>query len=304
MTRRINLPQFLLVGTAKAGTTSIASYLKSHPAINLPQKETFFFCNQEIVTELPYPMQRNERTVVRNFSEYLTLYNNNNSTLLSGEIGTAYLYYFEHSIPLIKTYLGTNIKIIIVLRNPIERAYSSYLHFVKDGFEKSDFATSLMAEEQRIKENWDFMWHHKKIGLYHDQVKAYLNSFENVNILYYDDMKQRPEYFIKKLCSILEIDFLPDLQMESKNPSGLPRFRALQQLLTHNGPIKQVLRPFVRSVWGPEKRNQIKKRMKSQNLIDAPEMNKNDKYKLIEYYRTDIKKLEALLDVDLNYWLQ
>jgi len=123
---------FLFVGTAKAGTTSIYNYLLQHPDIFIPKKETFYFLRDIYEhNSLPYPKQRNPENLVLGTDAYRALYEDSNGKM-SGEIGTGYLFSHEVSIPRIKEELGEEVKIVIILRHPVDRAYSSYRHFTKD----------------------------------------------------------------------------------------------------------------------------------------------------------------------------
>ena len=106
---------------------------------------------------------------------------------LCGDISPDYLYYCQNAVPKILNEKDTQIPIIIVLRNPIDRAYSSYLYHVRDGREKLSFEDALNAEEQRLTENWAWGWFYVRGGLYAEQVKAYTEKFERVLVLLFEE---------------------------------------------------------------------------------------------------------------------
>ena len=301
----MNLPKFLFVGTAKSGTTSIYHYLKQHPQVEIPMKETFFFMSELLKdNHLPYPKQRPKSDLILTEQAYMDLYRGISSDKVSGEIGTGYLYHHEVSIPLIQKTLGTDVKIAIILRNPMDRCFSSYMHFVKDLFEDLSFEDSLEEEHIRIAENWDFMWHHKSLGYYANQVKAYQGAFKNVKVWLYDDLRNDSESTLHSMAQFIGIDPY-DLPSSTKayNPSGKAKNERLQKFITHENPVKAVLRPIFRAFFNQEKRERIRKGMKSRNLKKAEGPN-NSTYDLLrESYEEDILKLSRLIDRDLNDWL-
>ena len=100
--------------------------------------------------------------------------------MLCGDISNDYLYYHRNAVPKILEEKNAQILIIIVLRNPIDRAYSHYLNHVRDGWEKESFEDALNAEEERRAANWSWGWNYIASGLYAEQVKAYMDNFERV----------------------------------------------------------------------------------------------------------------------------
>lgn len=301
----MNLPKFLFVGTAKSGTTSIYHYLRQHPQVEIPMKETFYFMSELLKdNHLPYPKQRPKSDLVLTEQSYMDLYRGIPLDKVTGEIGTGYLYHHQMSIPLIQKTLGTDVKIAIILRNPMDRCFSSYMHFVKDLFEDLSFEASLDAEQSRIKENWDFMWHHKSLGYYADQVKAYQDTFKNVKVWLYDDLRSDSESTLRSMAEFIGIDTF-DLPSSTKayNPSGKPKNKRLQKFITHENPVKSVLRPVFRALFSQEKRERMRKGLKSRNLKKAEGSNIDTYNQLRESYREDIMQLSGLIERDLNDWL-
>ncbi|NBC16502.1 MAG: sulfotransferase, partial [Bacteroidetes bacterium] len=124
-------PTFLIVGAAKAGTTSLYRYLRQHPDVYMPAsiKETFFF-SRASVTEASGPGRRYGTQAVTSWSDYADLFADANAQPARGEACTAYLYFYDEAIPEIRKYLGAGVRIVIILRDPVERAYSNYMHHV------------------------------------------------------------------------------------------------------------------------------------------------------------------------------
>jgi len=294
---------FLFVGTAKAGTTSIFEYLRQHPEIEIPVKETFYFL-KDVFTDfrLGYPAQRPEEELILDKSSFESIYPPDKSKLY-GEIGTGYLYHYEESIPLIKETFGDEVKILIILRNPVSRAYSSYMHFVKDVHEKLSFEESMKMEAERKDLKYDFMWMHRDMGLYYKQVKAYLDAFKNVKILLTEEFRDNPDTEMRSILEFLEVD--PNLAFNTNkehNKSGEPKFKSLQKLITQENLVKKTLRPVFRAAFNKERRAKMRKKVKNINIASYPPMDPEIRHELIEFYRNDIEALEGLLEKPLDKW--
>lgn len=294
---------FLFAGTAKAGTTSIYEYLNQHPQVHIPVKETFYFL-KEVYTDfsLGYPAQRAEEDLILNEADYRKLYPEDPEKI-HGEIGTGYLYHHRTSIPLIQKTLGKDVKILIILRNPVQRAYSSYMHFVKDVHERLSFEDSLKKEEERKKLKYDFMWFHRDLGLYADQVEAFLKAFNQVKILITEEFADNPEEGMKDIFEFLEID--PDVKLNFEkvyNKSGQPKSKGLQRLITQENVIKKTLRPAFRKLYSKEKREKIRKRVKNMNISGYRSMDPKIEAKLKDFYQEDVRKLEKLIGRPLVKW--
>lgn len=295
-------PDFVVVGTAKAGTTSLAHYLNGHPAISIPRKETFFFNSDAFASNcLPYPLQRLSSEVVYIQEDYHALYNKTKAAIL-GEVGTGYLYHYQEAIPKIKAVLGTQVPIFIVLRNPIDRAYSAYMHFKKDCFETGSFTEALELEGARINQHWDFMWHYKAMGFYYKQVKAYQQHFNRVQVCFFDDLQEDAKAFMEPIYDTLGLVSKNHHSSARKNPSGEPRFPWLQRFITHESPAKQVLRPLLRTFIGAEKRALLRKQLKAQNLKPSEQMAPETRRTLAQLYQKDVLQLSDLLEKDLTHW--
>lgn len=295
------LPSFLIVGAAKCGTTSLHYYLKDHPNIFLPElKEPKFITSQFMKFPFCGPGDYEvERGLIKQYEGYIQIFSDAPANATVGEASADTLFFYENSIPIIKKFLGET-KIVILLRNPIERAYSAYMHMIRDNRETLSFREALDSEEERMKQNWEFIWLYKQVGLYSEQVKAYLDNFEHVKIYLFEDLKDDPQALLKDLFLFLNVDttFVPKNLQERYNVSGIPKNKFMHWFL-HNKSIRSLFKPFI-----PEaKRREIMKKLKSNNLKKVSMFDEDRNY-LKEYYQKDIKKLETLIDRDLSHWLK
>lgn len=299
------LPNFLIVGAAKSGTTSIYYYLKQHPDIYMsPSKEPKFITAQFL--KFPFKGIKDdimESYIIKKFDDYRKLFENIHEEKAIGEASPDNLYYYKNAIKYIKEYFG-DVKIIIILRNPVERAFSNYLHLKRDSREYLSFEEALNQEDERKKKNYSFIFFYKDIGFYYNQVKAYLENFKQVRIYLYDDLKKDALALMKDIFIFLEVDclFKPDINV-LYNPSGIPINRFMYEFLTKPHSVKNYIKPIVNPFLSAEKRGIIVEKLKRE-ILKKPKMKPETRKYLINLYRDDILKLQDLINRDLSHWLK
>jgi hypothetical protein len=305
---KIRLPNFLIVGAAKSGTTSLSYYLKQHKEIYIsPIKEPKFFTAQF----LKFPLKGVgdddvERHIVKKFDDYKKLFKwVTPERKAIGEASVDNLYYYEGAIKQIKKYLGDP-KIIIILRNPVSRALSAYTHLVRDGRESLSFEEGLEMETQRMKDNWEFLWFYKDTGLYYEQIKAYMQNFSKVKIYFTDDLDKKPLEMVKDLFNFLEVDpdFIPDVSVKY-NVSGIPKRPIYSKISKDLNMTGSFLANSTNYLF-PKKGIKIigwfeKIRAKG---FQKPEMKVQTREFLINFYHDDLMKVQQLTGKDLSNWLK
>ena len=280
-----NLPNFLIVGAAKSGTTSLYRYLNQHSKIFLPSyKEPHFFVNKKVAGKI--------NNYIDNLDAYLKLFENAENYKHRGEASVFYLYYYDEAIKYILKTLGKKTKIIILLRNPIDRAYSAYKQVT------SGIPDLMIDFESAIKNDYTKspditpMFHLKEMGLYSDSVKAYMNSFDDVYVSLFDDFINQTEVEISNIIDFLGIE-REELNASTKYNTGRREWRnkSAAQLKIKNPRLKKVLQ-FL-------KINKFYKKVFTKKFNNMkPEV----KYYLHRYYMDDINKLSHLLQTDLSHW--
>ena len=299
-----DLPNFLIVGAGKSGTTSIYNYLLQHPSIFMSSvKEPKFFSFGKDRTYNGPGDHLAERESVDSFERYCKLFNNSGSYKARGEASVDNLYFHWNAIPRIKRYLGDP-KIIIILRTPVERAYSAYSHLRRDGWETLSFAEALRVEEERKTLGYKWMWRYREAGLYSEQVRAYLANFTRVKIFLYDDLRRNPQGLIRNLFEFLEVDpdFLPETSTRL-NASGVPRNAFLNALFVKPKRLHAMARTLGGLLMGHQNWVALRERARSLILRKPEPMSKVIAEELREYYRGDILKLEQLAGLNLRKWL-
>lgn len=295
----MTLPNFFLVGAAKAGTTSLYSYLEQHPAIYMsPVKEPRFF-TPELYSIYNNAVRSGGRKVPLNFDQYSQLFAGVKNETAIGEASTDYLY-LTKAATRIKDKIP-DAKLIAILRNPVERAFSAYCYQLRDGYETLPFDRALQAEESRIKQGFRPGWHYQQVGFYYDKIRQYLNVFspEQIKIFLYEDLASDSISIAREIYQFLGVDsdFVPDLTR--KNISGVPKNKTLHNLFTKENCLKSAIKLFI-----PQQiRQNLYQKMRKNNLGEKPEFDKAIRENLLDVYREDILQLQNLIQKDLSTWL-
>lgn len=298
-------PTFIIIGAAKSGTSAIYSFLRQHPQIYMsPKKEPYYFALQGETVEFKAPGDKgiNHRAVTT-LDEYEALFAERTDELQSGEASTLYLY-SKQAAGRIKAQ-RPDAKLIAVLRNPVERAFSSYLHTLRDGWETSaTFAEALAAEPERIAANWSHIWHYQQAGFYADQIERYLELFprEQLLILLYDDLKASPSELLQTIYQFLDVD--PSFEVDTSrryNVSGKARFAGLQRWIVEPNRLKTMTKSFVPT----EVRLGIRQKLLDLNVTSAKPASllPSDRERLHAIFHDDILRLQKLINRDLTHWL-
>jgi hypothetical protein len=301
---KTNLPNFLIIGAAKSGTSALYRYIRQHPSIFMsPLKEPHFFGfeNAPPNTQGPKDYVNN---AITNISDYKKLFANVTTETAIGEASPTYLQ-LPRAVERIYHYIP-NVKLIAILRQPADRAFSAYMHVVRDQRETAPtFQEGLRREQERITANWGSIWHYTKAGHYYPQLKRYYDCFspQQIRVYLHDDFVANPLTVIYDIFNFLEVDnsFIPYMQLKA-NVSGVQKSR-LYYFLTNTlfnkpNPIRYIARHIIPE----ETRWRFTTNIRNRNLIKQA-IPSDVRAELTEKFRPDILKLEQLIDRDLSHWL-
>ena len=300
----MTMPNFLIIGAAKAGTTALYHYLQQHPQIYMdPYKEPRFFALEGEPIDFRGPGDMTRFRFVTDMESYRALFKGVSNEIAIGEASPWYLYVpqagerIKHHLP--------DVKLIAILREPVARAYSNFIHALREGLEPlDDFAQAMEAESERIRQNWSYRWHYKQKGFYYGQIKHYFDLFnrEQIKIYLYEDFTSNPASLLQDIFCFLGVDdtFVPDLSRKH-NVSGIPRSYVLDRFLIRDTRLKRVLTPLI-----PSKtlREQLTKKLMKLNLRQKPPLEPEVRARFKQEYREDILKLQELIQRDLSRWLE
>jgi Sulfotransferase family len=313
------LPNFFVVGTGKAGTTSLYHYLKQHPQVYMsPVKEPCYFASEIRPANLSKaaqgPLRRKSRELAQRLNDgkavkplgwlasewedYARLFQNVRDEKAIGEASAAYLW-SETAAANIHSRLP-QARIIMILRDPAERAYSQYLHQLASGLTRQAFREHLQQCIRNTDRKIGILYPFLEIGFYSQQVKRYLDLFprDNIRILWYEEAWREPSRLLADLFQFLNVDatFSPDTSRRELARRA-PRLVTAHYLLMKSG-VWRPLQALVPASLRPGIRNLAFRRGSSLPL------DPKDRQYLVDYYREDIEKLAALLDTDLSAWLR
>lgn len=298
------LPNFLIIGAAKAGTTSLYYYLKQHPEVFMSDlKEPHFFSfegeklNFRRAGNLADPINE---TAITNLNNYCDLFKDVSDHKAIGEASPSYLH-TPKAADRIKFYIP-EAKLIAILRHPVERAYSAFLGQYLNSIEKgmpylSDFSEAIHSEERFIQENWTPIFFYKKLGFYYEQLKYYYNTFpsEKIHVCLNEDLQKSPLEVLQQIYQYLGVNssFIPDTSTRA-GVSGVPKNQALYRFLKQSS-IKKILKPILPKGIGQRFEKQ---------MLNKPKMSPEIRQELLDLYREDILKLQDLIHRDLSSWLK
>ena len=291
------LPNLLIVGAAKSGTTSLHNYLNQHPSIFMcSPKEPHFLINKQIGE------QRIPKGVL-SLEDYKSLFKGASTKKYRGESSVMYLLFPEFAIKNINKYLSKDVKIIIMLRNPVERAYSGYQHVKRYNFMESlSFEKALDQSENRYHNtsNMTPASRYLELGMYFEQVKIFIEEFDNVHVIIYDDYKNDFSSEMDNVFKFLNVAVLK-VNTEKKHMVGGWKWKneRIKYFMMKKNSFKTVLKfllPF------KSLRKIIRENLHKRNTNKIEKVNLEAEKWLKDYYKVDVEKLSLLLDKDLSDW--
>ncbi|MEQ8753038.1 MAG: sulfotransferase domain-containing protein [Coleofasciculus sp. G1-WW12-02] len=290
----MRLPNFLVIGAAKAGTTTVYQYLKQHPQIYMsPRKEPHFF-SKNGTKDYPIPT----------LEDYQALFQGASDEIAIGEASTSYLTHpqaaerIQYHIP--------NAKLIAILRDPANRTYSLYIMLLMLGVRKLSSYT-----HQEIIDDFHYIVKKRsgliRGGFYYSHLQRYYSLFpaKQIKLGLFQNLKDNPDELMEDIFNFLGIDssFTINKSFGSANKGGIPRNKRIDSFIKKIKPIYHTLSPIISQRWS----NKIYKTyvdLRNQNLEQPPKLPHEIRQQLIEVYREDILKLQDLLQRDLSIWLQ
>jgi hypothetical protein len=277
-------PNVFIVGAAKSGTTSLYHYLRQHPDVFLPlYKEPHFFSQVKPKPELEVFLKH-----ISSEPEYLKLFEKASSKII-GEASTSYLW--DKDTPQRIKQVAPDAKIIIMLRHPIERAFSHYLNNVREAYEKRSFHQAILEDLQTTQKGWGISSLYVDLGYYCEQVERYLKTFgTNVLVIFFEEFIKDIPAHLEKVFEFLAIDpsYANKVQPEVRNSYARPS-SGLSRWLLGTPAVRRLVRAVSPASLRPMLRNLLLKREAK------PVMEAETRELLSEVYKDQASCLEALL---------
>jgi hypothetical protein len=290
------LPNFVIIGAAKAGTTALYWYLADHPQVFMsPVKETNYFAfGLDHEGNLLYGDPELHRFPVRSFAAYEELFSGAEGAVAVGEASPIYLE-CPQSAARIREVLP-DARIICGLREPVDRAYSDYLMYLRARGRRLDPARDLTASSAWARPESHWM----QISRYHPALSRYFDLFprEQIHVFLFEDFRADATGCVRDVYRTVGVDpgFAPDLDTPH-NIGGMPSSMTLEKVLT-SGALRRALEP-----WIPRRAADLARRLRTRNLKKAPPLPRELKDELSLHFRDDIEKTSALIGRSLDHWL-
>lgn len=274
------LPEFILGGAQKSGTTSLHYYLNQHPDIFLHTgklQEIHYFDDPD--------------NYKKGIDWYVTFFKDIDGHRLIGQNCPAYMYFDYVPERIYKVMPG--VKFIFILRNPVDRAYSHYWHVWRKNRERKKFEVALKLENERIllgyryKRNYSYLSRGKYMSLINNYLEYFSRS--QILIIIYEEFVKNPNFVLEKCFNFLEVE--SNFHVETSivyNKAKIPRNRLIRKFLTNR---------YCRKIQFLQKIDN-----KFNYRIRYPEMIEKTKNELNTYYKNDIRELQTFLDKDLSFW--
>lgn len=281
---------FIGIGAGKSGTTWVSGMLDAHPEICLSEPKEVQFFNKHGT----YFEQKNNPYFDESLQWYQKHFLHCGKNKLKGEFSPKYLYDLYAAEKIKNTF--PDVKLIVCLRNPVDRAYSQY-NFVKNylGKEKRNFEEAIQKEPEYIEK-----------GLYYKHLKRYLQYFARgqIHILWFEDIKYRPQHVIKELYRFLEVDenFMPSGSSQKANVAKQARLKNISYV------IEKYIRILINyrlsiliKILKKLGVHSVVKKITAKDIVYLPMLMETRKYLQLQFVE-DTSNLEKLFNKDLSHW--
>jgi hypothetical protein len=295
------LPNFLVIGAGRSGTTSIHSYLAQHPEVFVcAEKSPNFFVSHE-----PQPpwegasLRAMARQWIKDPDQYRALFDEAGSSRAIGEVSPVYLQ--ARSAPERIRAMCPSARLVAILREPVERAYAHFMGRRRDGLERrTDFAEVIREELSRPLPDDVAFGSYLGCGRYHHFLSGYFARFPrtNIRVYLYEDLQADPAALMADLFGFLGVDptFVPDLRRH-QGRTGVATNPVARFVWTRSVRIRTTLRP-----WLPRAIRDRGAPMFLRRLARPP-LEPVLRRRLSQVFSDDIRRLQQLLDRDLSHWL-
>ena len=306
-TTKIHLPDFLIIGAGKSGTTSLEAYLDQHPEIFLPtRKEPNFFAYEHRRADEFSDLETIEHfnTSVTTYEAYSALFEQAKEEHKVGEISNTYMY-MPGSIDNINKYIP-EAKFIAILRQPAERLFSRYMHLVRVNKQPEGEFEDLFDKQSIWWERADLI----NEGYYYRNLKQYFDAFDasRIKVLLHEDLLKQRDETLAEMCRFLGVSDCFEFKSSTfYNQSGVIKNQGLNKLIGNDSVLIKGMKRVSPAIYDKIKSSNFLKdvveKVRNKNLERkklSPELKSRISH---EIYGEDIANLSKLIDRDLSHWL-
>ncbi|PZG47550.1 sulfotransferase [Spongiactinospora gelatinilytica] len=296
------LPDFLIAGAPKAGTTALHSALARHPSLHMSAvKEPKYF-----LTDGPPPSRggpgdaRTYREHVWRSQDYLALFEGAPPGALTGESTPFYLYDREaqrriHAVI-------PHARLIVVLRDPVERAHSNWTHLWSAGLEPlGDVVRACAREPRRIAAGWAPFWHYVSLGKYGEQLRDLYTLFprEQVHVFRYRDLVDTPAAPLDRICAFLGVEPGIISEVPRENVTAHPEATFTHRLLSGSLRAWSALPGRLGGTLAESLEGRLQQRARARRPLTW-----DQRSALIPFFAADIELLQQVTGEDFGDWVR
>jgi len=299
--RQSSSPTFLVIGAARSGSTYLTRALSDHPQVSICEpKEPHFLAFAPDAPSFTGPgdAETINRLSITDETSWRNLFPAEPGVTQYGDGSVTSLYYHETAIENIRRHCP-EVRMIVILRDPVERAFSAFQYWTSRGFETETFSRALDLEAERIESRYQHIWHYTEMGRYADQLRAFIEAFgaDRLLILCYEDFMADKAAGLQRCCDFLGLDKFPEMDLELEvNAGGIPRNRPLTfalRVLRRLPPLSWAVRTLV--PW------RLRERLRSTTLTHA-EISPAERSRLEEVFAPERTALVDLLGDSAPRW--
>ena len=298
----MSLPNFLVIGAGRAGTTSLHHYLKAHPDVYVPdvKSPSHFYCHGLAPSSDPHIRAVTQNYFVSDPAAYEALFDGVRGQRAIGEVSPVYLATIRAAARIAVRL--PDVKLIALMRHPVDRAFARFVGRSRDGLESRTRFADVVRDERRdplVRD--DAAGTYLAGGFISHFVASYLERFprERIRIHLFEDFQRDPGGIVRDLFEFLDVDptFVPDMTRRHNQSGGVVRNRLVRRIWTDTA----LLRARARTYLPVSVRDRVFA-MVTRDLIPV-RLEPALRAELTELYREDIERLAVLLDRDLSHWL-
>lgn len=308
MTRQ-KLPNLIIPGAQKSGTTYLVSLLAQHPKIFVPtaKEPAYFLANR--FDEIVWPNGKPRRYAFKDLEDYLSLYENAPTESLWRVDATTGYFCYPDIASAVKEMCGS-CKVICLIRQPVERAWSAHQYQIEKGGESiNDFQEALRFQENR---DLDKTVAHPYIetGMYAQNIGHWVKNFglENVHILTFENLIKNSQKELDKILDFLRVEghdfnLKTEKNQTTSPPTGIKRL-VLEIFVTgSDNTLRRLLRALIPSETREKIRRKFKRHLRGKQISnEVKRPNPAVKSELMKIFSEDMEALERVYNVDLSQW--
>ncbi len=292
------LPNFFILGAPKCGTTAVAKVISTHPDIFVPpEKEVRYFSDDSLYQQgTAYLAERFSAAAAAN---------------IRCDASPQYIYnkkVMDRMIDLYGEELA-DLRFMVMLRDPVDRAYSAYWMAVRYGWEERSFDEAVeqnlkVGTEQKYQADGQFNIHsYIEAGMYFKQIEPWLKKVPEARLKIYTQevLQQQPDVFYQQLSKYLGVELIGHVDTNMKvNQASMPRSKTIMKMTDEKSILKEIIKPFI-----PQNlRYRLRRSISDKNLKPTryEPMSKKTRDLLVSVYRDDVDRLRSAIDIDLELW--